>query len=136
MFRGISKETGKLVYGDLIRKCLVGSFVVPTAIKPLGLVPVEVHPDSIAMKTGINDKNDKPVYGSIEIDGKMSRGGDRVKKYPKVGEYGHDYYKDIVWDIKYAEDAFWLVPPVTKNISWLVVRRRPLEIIGTQWKDK
>jgi len=39
----------------------------------------EIHPESLAMSTGLIDKNGKEIFGSIEVDGVMSRGGDVYK---------------------------------------------------------
>jgi len=39
---------------------------------------VEVIPETIAMYTTINDKNKVEIYGSIEIDDKMTKGGDII----------------------------------------------------------
>ena len=40
---------------------------------------VEVLPLSLAMSTGISDKNKVPIYGSFEVDGVMSEGGDKLR---------------------------------------------------------
>ncbi len=40
---------------------------------------VEVIPESLAMETGVKDKNSKMIFGSIVVDGKMSEGGDDVR---------------------------------------------------------
>jgi len=39
----------------------------------------EIHPESLAMSTGLIDKNGKEIFGSIEVDGVMSKGGSVVK---------------------------------------------------------
>lgn len=43
--------------------------------------PIRIYPKSISQFTGKFDKNDKEIYGSVEIDGKMSKGGDKVKTH-------------------------------------------------------
>jgi len=40
---------------------------------------VEIIPQTLAMKTFMTDKNDKPIFGSFPVEGKRSDGGDRVK---------------------------------------------------------
>ena len=40
---------------------------------------IEVTPESLAMSTGKKDINGKMIFGSFEVDGKMSKGGDRYR---------------------------------------------------------
>ncbi len=50
----------------------------------------EITPSTLAQCTGRQDKNKNWIFGSIEIDGKMTQGGDVVKAgssfYGKFGE--------------------------------------------------
>jgi hypothetical protein len=39
---------------------------------------IEILPESLAMSTGLKDKNGVEIYGSIEVDGVMSKGGDKI----------------------------------------------------------
>ncbi len=41
----------------------------------------EVDPETVGQETGAKDKNNKEIFGSILINGKMSRGGHIVKAY-------------------------------------------------------
>lgn len=44
---------------------------------------IEVHPESLAMVTGIFDTEQKPIYASIPLpDGSMSKGGDIIRVHP------------------------------------------------------
>lgn len=36
----------------------------------------DVIPESLSIYTGLNDVNDKPIFASFEVDGKMTKGGD------------------------------------------------------------
>lgn len=61
---------------------------------------VEVLPSSLAMSTGIDDKNGLPIYGSFEVDGVMSKGGSGVEQLynPAIGLYRTgvvEYCKDL-----------------------------------------
>jgi hypothetical protein len=38
-----------------------------------------IIPETLAMETGKEDKNGKMIFGSIEVNGKMSSGGSRLK---------------------------------------------------------
>jgi hypothetical protein len=96
---------------------------------------------SIARQTGRKDKNDNMIYGSIEIDGKMTEGGDRLTDYS-------DELHDVVFGklplsksggCVCSYDAFYCkclgrpgVSPMydcTEIGDWM-------EIIGTQWKGE
>lgn len=39
----------------------------------------EIDPTTIAMATGVTDKNGVEIFGSVPVDGVMSRGGDVVR---------------------------------------------------------
>ena len=94
MFRGMTKD-GKEVKGYYCKVqnkhyIILGNAKVYSIV---GLAPVaglrlsgeflegfiEVDPESISQFVGIKDENNQDMYGSIPIDGKMSRGGDRIK---------------------------------------------------------
>lgn len=62
----------------------------------------EIDPHTLAMSTGIKDKNKKEIFGSFEVDGVMSKGGDWLAtsnsdmKYDlwSVKDYG---YTQVTW---------------------------------------
>ncbi len=65
----------------------------------------EIDPTTLARDTTVKDKNGNAVYGSFEVDGVMSEGGDKVRGDNKqllepinVGT--------VVWDIEYLCWAF------------------------------
>lgn len=77
----------------------------PNIIEPelIGCSFDKVDPSSIAAYTGIDDKNGTPIYGSIEIDGKMTKGGDDVifnedeSLSPLVGIVEYEKNKAAFW---------------------------------------
>lgn len=90
-FRGTTKE-GKGVKGWLLRTHFPDTYwiikdMLYVADVLYGLNPkfpkhlqgcYQVLPSSLAMYTGIKDKNKAEIYGSFEVDGKMSDGGDEI----------------------------------------------------------
>ena len=88
LFRGITTE-GKVVEGSLVQ--FNGHNYIVTDKNGYSYSRItashgylstddalEVPPSSLAMSTGISDKNKVPIYGSFEVDGVMSEGGDDV----------------------------------------------------------
>jgi len=126
MFRGIDINTGEWVHGYYVKRLVV--FPNKATAYQYGIVahgnnvkypPVEsreypVHPDSIAQNTGIQDKNNTPIYGSIEIDGKMSRGGDIVEVFMPNSAYPK----------RSIEATYRFLPNCLEEYK----------IIGTQWE--
>ncbi len=88
MYRGLTKE-GNEVFGWLvvIRNRYYISYtdaVMHNHWQIRTFIPsitefAEVTFESLAQFTGKHDKNKKPIYGSFEIDGVMTEGGDVVK---------------------------------------------------------
>lgn len=60
----------------------------------------EIHPESVAMFTTLLDKNKKEIYGSIPINGKMSRGGDLIDACP---DGTRRYIRTVEWDGEFAQ---------------------------------
>lgn len=91
-FRGVRIDNGEVVEGWLIDCKRQLAYIIPLKslavevskskkhhIRTLELTSFyTVYSESLAMKTGRKDKNEVDIYGSFEVDGKMSRGGDRV----------------------------------------------------------
>ena len=82
MYRAVSTETGKEVFGYYIH--FLGNDFISQFDNNTTMTFAEcwdsVHPQSIAQAIGINDKNDKMIYGSIPVEGVMSEGGDEAKQ--------------------------------------------------------
>jgi len=102
LFRGIStKYDNKIYFGmitfnrDPITK-VISYFIMPDGMQ-YPCISIFVDRDSIAMNTGLKDSNGVDIYGSIDIDGEMTRGGDVIGS-----DYPHRH------DIKYnnQEAAF------------------------------
>lgn len=83
-YRGKRIDNGEWVYGpfatvDSKAYILHGTLLGPTPDDGVVWSYNEVIPDSVGQQTGIKDKNDIEIYGSVKIDGKMSKGGDIVR---------------------------------------------------------
>lgn len=82
-FRGVSIATGfegTIKIGYLFRD-QIGQYLISEITKldePKWLCQ-EVNPKTISQFTGLHDKNGTEIYGSIEIDGVMTNGGDKIK---------------------------------------------------------
>ena len=74
-----------------------------------------VLPDSVGQSTGLKDKNEKEIYGSIPINGKMSKGGDVMnfksdKSSPSGGYYAGTvgFHPENAKVVEWDEDR-WVV---------------------------
>lgn len=110
IFRAKRKDNGKLVYGSLT---ICNAFDLKDGTHPAQplraiickqdiewvsepdnkrwtFLSYEILPETLAMETTIKDKNDKMIFGSIHIDGKMSTGGDKCKCHVFTQELGEN----------------------------------------------
>jgi len=91
-FRGKRKDNGERVKGDLLRNKIsltgegkingqitIDNKTTFTAIVDSDGVLYEVYPESVGMSILRKDKHGVEIFGSIPINGKMSRGGDIIK---------------------------------------------------------
>ena len=123
-FRGRRKDTGEWVVGYLMRHDW-GTTIAQEepSIRNTDknkFVYYEVHPSSLAMSIGITDKNGKMIFGSFEVDGVMSKGGDKC-------EHG----KVVFFDGSFCLDSG------NTNQSPTPIKQdrcRHWEIIGDQWE--
>lgn len=109
MFRGKHIDSGGWVFGYYV-KCR-GNHYILRFYDETGYDDrwessewIKVSPESIAQYTTLNDKNDKPIYGSIEIDEKLTKGGDIVQ----CTGYQHKEFKaHILWDDNICGFELW-----------------------------
>ena len=77
---------------------------------------VEVVPETISFYTTIDDRNGTEIYGSIFIDGKMTKGGDKIQ--------GTIDGEECEWDVVWETDDI---------LGWSIdSTNEPLEVIGNQ----
>ncbi|MFA5163795.1 MAG: hypothetical protein WC441_04760 [Patescibacteria group bacterium] len=113
IYRALTKDLGRECfgyYGKIEGKhCII---LDDAEIKPIdpdrGLCDgiygfVEVQPHTVAQYTGRLDKNKKPIFGSIEIDGVRNKGGDRLRYNYHIDYPDCDFFGDVVWDIRVLE---------------------------------
>lgn len=100
---------------------------------------VEVPRESLAAGTGINDKNNKPIYGSFKVDGEMTKGGDIVcSQSEHIYDTTQQKYK-VVFQYGMFCAGSWLNPLWSmggKRIGNKAPIATRLEVIGTQLEAK
>lgn len=128
-YRGKTKE-GKLVKGDLITE---GSraFIFSKDRKDGWLFEydnfgrailyrnlfVEVIPSTVGQSTGRKDKNEKEIYGSIWIDGKLTKGGDTIK-FTYWWFDGAERETELIGTIVYSPELMSFQLKGVKNEEW------------------
>lgn len=125
-YRGWTVKDNKEVRGWYFERG-GGSFIIPFSEDfhtPTSFVLtfVLVDPESVSQSTGKLDINKKEIYGSILINGKMSKGGDTVAYEWHDPEYqvGESYTGTVYFDA----GAFWLQMTINSYGS------ENLEVIG------
>ena len=94
----------------------------------------EVSPESLSMFTNQTDKNNIAIFGSFEIDERITRGGDRVRTNNHKGIH----YFDIFYTVDYcgALGAFTFEPRGETVSSVHCEASECCEIIGKQMDFK
>lgn len=85
-FRGKRKDNGEVAFGSLVFDAINNPRIAVIDYSGDGLDFHKVIPETVGMFTTLLDKNGKEIYGSIPINGEMSKGGDEIRVYEKVGE--------------------------------------------------
>lgn len=96
-------ENGTIVEGSLITKestFLIGCYETspPTMQDPCGdtyWIEYQVIPESLAISTGLQDKNGVEIFSSFPVNGVMSKGGD-VIKYSEYSVHNPNEYFGII----------------------------------------
>lgn len=143
MFRGQCINNNEEVRGWLVKHGFRNQYrIVPLkdAIfanyeNRLQVKSYRVRPSSIGMQTGVKDKNDKEIYGSIKIDGEMSRGGHNVK-YKSTEQCG-GFVEINQEPVRFVNGKF--VPMAWHrelDDCWYDYIISDLEIIGNQWDEQ
>ncbi len=85
-YRGIALGNKKWYYGSCVKiddRCFIVNPDAGFALCGCGASRfagyVEVIPSTVGQSTDVFDKNKKEIFGSIIINGKLSKGGDRVR---------------------------------------------------------
>ena len=86
---------------------------------------IEVHPESLAMVTGVK-ANDKMIYGSFEVKGEMTRGGDEVEQWD-----GNRYH--LTGKVVFNKGRFEVI--FRPDRTW-ELETSSVTIVGSQWKGK
>ena len=81
----------------------------------------EIIPSTLSMQTGQTDKNGEMIYGSFELDGKMTEGGDRVLSRDN-GDTGKVEYSNIF-------TSFVIINENHENLEYGIGQYYDLEII-------
>jgi len=111
-YRGKRKDTGEWIYGYYAEPFITN---ILNKIRKLHVIYVPhkegfteeliVIPETVGQFTLLSDKNKKPIYGSIYIEGKMSKGGDIISN-------GTGRLCEVKWHKWTGE---WDAVPFTKN---------------------
>jgi len=104
IFRGWSPDLKEWILGYLIVSS-DGQYYIVTNFDEWGdIESYIVLPESLAMYTGLKDKNGKRIFGSIPVDGRMSKGGDIiVEKNDHFSTPENPVWEDpmeVKWDLQ------------------------------------
>ena len=156
-FRGFRKDGKGWVEGNLFvpNKLVRGVYICPDTTmadffpdidkedEPIKELPksdgialghfYEVEPNSVGMSVGLSDKNGKEIFGSIPIDGAISKGGDVVK---------HDDYTNggCVTFEQYKRISHVIIHSIAKGLKLQglpnsIIESKHIEIIGNQYQQ-
>jgi len=141
-FRGKRVDNGEWVEGHLlkderdfcyiVRPQNIGAIYAKGSINGTHDIVIvgccEVIPETVGQFTGLEDKNEKEIFGSISIDGIMSKGGDIVQEYFESLDTTTQAQK-VLWIDEMA--CFGLKPSHPYDYSSLAFSDKR-EVIGNQ----
>jgi uncharacterized phage protein (TIGR01671 family) len=143
-YRAIRKDNGEWVEGYLMQmyspeRLFIGQWINlgnEARVKDeLFTSYHEIIPESLALFTALTDKNGKEIFGSIPVNGVMSRGGDILKlQYPTVKIYGYVDNKEITVTVEFSKGGFWFTGDGYADCNWHFYN--DYEIIGNQWESE
>jgi hypothetical protein len=117
-FRGQRVDNKEWIEGGLVYDNTDNTYFVYSSFE----YGEEVIPETLSMSTGQLDKNKEMIFGSFEVDGKMSKGGDVVS-----GIDGFGKRKEV--GVRFLDGAFY--PLCEGEFYW-----SDIEIIGKQSEAK
>ncbi|MFA6281875.1 MAG: hypothetical protein WCY05_05185 [Candidatus Omnitrophota bacterium] len=138
-FRGQEKDTGKWVEGYFYRRNDGAGYMILGNISCCGKITCShfIVPNTLSISTGQFDKNRVEIFGSFEVDGKMSKGGDMVKLHygipPTSDTLVIEFVDNQVFNDFYVS-GFWM-RNLNKNRHSASLHKEyqnDLEIIGKQ----
>ena len=130
-FRGINVKTSEEIIGSLVINS--GHTYIVTYINPKELLETEiaeVHSDSVAMFTTKLDKDKKEIFGSVEINGKMSKGGDVAKLFETELDSIIIFYNGA---FGYLSGNDFISFDQNKHFNFKDNKSNDIEIIGNQY---
>ncbi|MCF8012519.1 MAG: hypothetical protein K9L56_14710 [Clostridiales bacterium] len=98
---------------------------------------IEIHPKSLAMGTILKDKNDEQIFGSIPVNGEMSRGGNIIEWEGRGNMFDNDLKRCTSYIIfKYAQ---WYPKPIDvhglRSIELSPFNSKNYKIIGNAFDN-
>ncbi len=113
MFRAKDLEEGNEIKGGYIHYANAHFIFIKSSKKFLSRF-IKIDPTTLAMQTGIKDKDGVEIYGSYSVDGIKSEGGDWVRI---MCDESH-----IDFQINWLKENQWC--------GWEIGSRDEIEIIG------
>lgn len=123
LFRGKTKE-GKWVEGYYVNKAFGQENII---FGKDDSYPYRVIPESVGMSTGLKDKNGKEIFGSIPINGEMSKGGDIIIQ---EHSYAGTHKGDIWYRAELGNAVGWMC-----GQFYMSSMQKSFEVIGNQFDN-
>lgn len=109
IFRAERKDNGQEVKGCHVKIGLLHNIVpIGTEITSISIASrdylIEIRPETLAMETGIHDKNKKMIFGSFPVNRKMSTGGDSFRTTKN-----HGFCSNKIVRVEFVDGSFCAV---------------------------